>query len=455
VTFTFLIGLALLASGPIILRRRYGRQWLLRPVSLLALAAVVYQGLSEAVIRLSGANALVGYRPDSDSIDNGMVVAGLALLTLTVGYVMTHKPVHVDTDVDRADLGRVLDWRILALLTAPLLIATTSGQGYASGEVQNTQGAIDAGGLGYQFFIPMVVLTAFAYLLRHPTRLVLVIGAQTVVLAVAGQRLEILIAAIALAILGLRVGLRPERRQVVTTIALAMLAVIAIGSVRATVGRVIFQSDSGFEARVVALRDGLLNPTLTSADGGNIASEAALRLDSATWTGAVDYALNNSRPLGLRPLQGAVLTSVPSVLYPDKVVDLSELDRSPEAAQIAGLRLQSLDYLPGHLTSFYGALGFWGLMGFSLLVGLALGLVERLALRRAGPISIVALTLLLMSALFYERGIDSYLLFGRSFVVFAVVLGVARFFLGKLEQDARRSSGRRSTPRRLERTRSG
>ncbi|WP_345462694.1 hypothetical protein [Nocardioides marinquilinus] len=428
----------------------------MRPVSWLALTAVGYQGVSEVVIRLTDADQLVAYRPSRAAVDNGMVVAGLALLALTIGYLVAHPPAPVEVDVDTGDLARALDWRIFAVLTVPLVLTTASGRGYSSGQPLDTQGAIDAGGLGSQFFVPMVILTAFAYLLRHPRQYAFVLVAQSIGLAVAGQRLEVLVAAAALTALAMRVGLRPGRRQLVVTVAVALAAVVAINSVRTTAGREVFQSDSGFAARFDALREGLTNPTATSDLGPGALAEAALRLDSASWTGAVYEALHEPgvKPAGAHLIRGAVLTSVPSVLFPSKTTVLTELDRSPEAATIVALRMERVDYLPGHLTLFYGALGLWGLLLFNLLVGMALGLLERAALRRASPVAIVGLLTLLQSALFYERGIDYYLLAGRSFFVLAVlvyVLGaVVGYRAGPRAQDPGRlgptGSPRRPTP---------
>lgn len=424
-TATFVVALALLLASPWAMRLRYGRDWLLRPYGLLVAAAVVYHGISETVIRATGAADYAPWRAASQAVDHGMLVAAAGLLAMTLGYVALCPPASVSTAGDLSQLRAAFDWRITGAAAVPLFLATVAGRGYASGNALEGEGVGELG-LAVQFFLPLVVLTAFGLLLRWPRAWLWVILGQSVVLAAAGQRLELFVAAVALVVLGARVGIRPSGRQLVTAALVAGLLALAISSIRADAGRGVFQSESGADERLAALWEGLAAPEVESVHGGSALEEAALRLDSNAWAGAVMAGMDEVGAVGPRPVVGAVLTSVPSALYPDKLTDLSLLDRSPELAQITGLRLVVMDYLPGHVTTFLGALGPWLMLLFNLGVGGVLGLLDRACTASSTPWRLVGTLLLVEAAMFFERGIDFYLVAGRAFLVLAAAAWVGR-----------------------------
>ena len=421
-TVTLWLALLLIAASPAILRLRYGRDWLMRPFSLFILAGCVYHGLSEVVIRLTGAQDLAPWRPPIAYADEGALIAGAAMLALTIGYLMLAPRLELGFRPDLEALKRAFDWRVLTVALLPLLVATVTGHGYSSGQALQGGGATQQG-FAFQFFVPVVVLTAFAVLLRAPRWFLLIVVVQSVLMALAGQRLEIIIAGITLWLLARRVGLGPSRRKVLVGVALAGVLVYAIGSSRAAMGREVFHSDSGLGARLQAVKEGLLHPHQDSVNGGGTLAEAGLRLDSNAWTGNVAFAFTRgAQPMGRSAITDAVLSELPSVLYPQKLNALTLDQRSPETAAIDRFGIPNIDYLPGDATYFYPALGLGGLLVFSLAVGVLLGLLDTAALRRPTVARIVLLATLAEAALFFERGLPFYLEAGRGAVV--ILLGV-------------------------------
>lgn len=416
------LALVMMGASLTSLRLRLGRQWLLRPFSLLMLAATLYHGVSELVIRAFGGSDLAIQRPGNEFTDIGALVAASTMLVMTLAYLAVHPPRRVETNVDRDQLARIFDWRLTGLLTIPLFIATVQGHGYITGNPLNGEG-IGITGLSMQFFLPMVVVTAFGILLRHPRWWPQVVGGQCVAVALAGQRLEVFIAAVLLAVLAARVGIRPTRRQVLVTGAVAGLLAVGVGSVRATQGRTEFYSDTGSVARLQAIAAGVANPTYQGIQSSNMLTDAALRLDSNAWAGQVSQSLaQGKKPIGYEPLYTSALGLIPSVLYPSKLVALTVYQISPELWISSSLDMPLVDYLPGDVTTFYGALSVSEQLIFGLLVGLVLGLVELRSLRDVRPGAVVLYLILVESALFFERGLPFYLYSGRTFLVMAGVL---------------------------------
>jgi hypothetical protein len=254
---------------------------------------------------------------------------------------------------------------------------------------------------------------------------------QSAVLAVAGQRLELLLGGVVLLLLAGRIGLSLSLRQWVYAAAVGGIFMVAITGVRADQGREIFYSDTGLVARFEALGRGLGDPRLSAGPQGtgSVVGEAALRLDSNSWTGNVAMALDGSggTTTGVAVVLGSVLAMVPSVIYTGKLaVDVYQ--RDPESAAIVYLGLPPSDYLPGHLTILYGALTWPQLLLVMLGVGLVLGNVESRVCGNSGPFAMLGYMLLLIAAVFYERGLVSgYLSAGRSFVIMAGVLGLTNW----------------------------
>lgn len=421
-TTVFLLALLILLLCISLLRGVYGSAWLVRPFSLLVCAGFVYHGVSEVLIRLSGAEGLAWYRASQTEIDRGALIAAVGLLTMTLTYVIVSKPRSLVEGGGLEEIRHQFDWRWMAVPGVILLAFTFAGKGYASGTPLGGQG-LTTQGFATQFLVPVVALASFGFIVRYPTRFVIIAGIQSILLALAGQRLEVLVAGVALWLLSKRVGLHLSRRQIATMVLLSAVLLVGISSVRASVGRDIFYSNSGGLARVQALWGGLTNPEIQSVAGGGVVAETALRLDSNTWSGAIANSFDSgSSAVGLRPLEMTLLTSVPSFVFKDKVTRLDRLDRNAELAQIEHLGLARIDYLPGHVTYFLGALGVQGNLLFSALLGAVLGVLDKAALRSLEPLRVLAWMLLAQAALMFERGPTYYLLQLRAYIVLGVLV---------------------------------
>lgn len=421
----FLGSLVVIGLSPAIMRIRYGRQWMVRPYGTFVIMAVIYHGLAEILIRWTHAQVLVTYRVDQSYVDDGMFVAALSLLAMTIGYVIVAPPYPIARTSDVDDLKRAFDWRIFAVLAAPLFVATLHGKGYAiaNGVVLKGQG-INQQGLASQFFVPMIALTTFSFILRHPRRWIPAIFIQSVIMAAAGQRLEIVVAALTVSALAGRLEIKPSKKQVSVIAAIGLLGLLAISATRAQEGRGVFQSNSGFGARASALIYGLTHPTVQKVHGGTPLAELGLRLDSNSYSGGIMKAFESDRlePLGWEGPQSSVITMLPSFMDPSKVADLQRLDYTPKNQARDQLGLAQVDYPEGAVNTYLGNFGPAMNIAFDLFIGVVLALLDIVVCRRVTTWRLVGYLLVLQSALFFERGIDQYLVTLRSFLVFAAGL---------------------------------
>ena len=427
---TFLLAALIMVGSPLLLRAWYGAQWMIRPFSIFALMAIFYHLVTEVVIRITGATDTSSGRPSVEWVDQGMLIAATTLAAMTLGYMVLGPRRHYPSHVDTGGLGRILDWRITGALTLPLLVATVQGQGYSTGMPLEGEG-IGITGLAMQFFVPLVVLTSFGYLLRHPTRWLPTVAVQSTVLVLAGQRLEVFIGAAMLTALGARVGITPKARHVLAILVLAGFLALGVTSVRASQGRETFYSNSGVGARVTAIAQGAANPLESISASGNLLGDAAIRLNSNAWTGGIARAFHDgASTLGYRPFVSAFLSMIPSALYPDKLTALSDQERSIPLWTLSDLGMPAINYLPGHLTYFLGAVGWVGNLILMAVVGAFMGAFESRVLRSNGYLAVIAYALLVQSALFFEQGLTFYLVGARSFVVLAPLFWVWLKVLG-------------------------
>lgn len=425
-SYTLLIGLLFLAASPVLMRLRYGRDWIGRPFALFVLAAVLYHGVSEAIISLTGVDERVAFRPAREWADLGVVAAGISLLIATVAYCVVQPRTLRPVNLNRDDLARVLDWRLLMIPLVPLVAATLTGSGYQSVTAAADGDALSSQGFAGQFLVPLLVLTTFAYVLRHPRHLIGALAAQSLVMALAGQRLEIAITAILLLLLTRRLGIKLSRRQIAVGGVVAMMMIVALTSSRSTMGRTSFQGDQTTgSARAEALLDGLLNPSYTGVVSDNPLEDAAVRVNTGSWTGGVLRAFDldpTAKRIGPEPIYYTAVLMVPSAINPAKTTELTLFQRSPKAWQAADLNLPQTDFTTGGLMYYFGALGIWGQALFALLLGLIMGALDRWALQRQGAIGFLAVLTLMQANLFFEKGTLYTLTSFRAFLVLGLGL---------------------------------
>lgn len=432
-TVTLATALLLQAVTVVLLRHRLGKTWLRRPVTLLVLASVVYDGVSPLLLTAPSIRVWDIYRQgvQQSYADSAVLILAFGMLCFTVAYLLT-RPERAVSEPSGRDLGhaaRVLDWRILALACAPLAVLTYEGRGYNNGTLTTGAGAPLSSSLASTFFVLLVVLAAFAFLLRHGGRRFLpVLAVQSVVLAAAGERTPVLVAAIALGVLLATSGMRPSARQVAVAAALTVAGVLAITGLRAEQGRAVFYQDSGIGARVSALASGVTSVGGTSATGGpGLIAQAAVRLDGTDFAGAILQARASGYPL--LPAAGvpqSLLLAVPSAAWGSK---LSSGTLNPAGAEIGDFGLQQVNFLPGMAGLYAGYLGPGWLAAFLALLGAVLGQAERVLLRSWSPSRAVLLAGAVIGALEFEKGLPGMLVAFRAAVVVAVAVRLAQAVL--------------------------
>src|SRR4029078_3197585 len=97
-------------------------------------------------------------------------------------------------------------------LSLPLAAATAHGVGYSRGNPYNFAQDSLLTSFSSQLFLLMTLVVGFSLVLRFGRRWYIpTVIAQSVSLAIAGQRLEIFLAAVALTVALFRTGVKPNR----------------------------------------------------------------------------------------------------------------------------------------------------------------------------------------------------------------------------------------------------
>src|ERR1035441_5854709 len=125
-TITLVFSLFLQAIAVILLRRRLGGNWLISPVSLLTIVAVIYTGISDIFLQIPSVRVWdayrVGIRPHD--VDMATLYMSIGLLALVVSYLITGPKFKLEvlprTIVNRLD--QQLDWRLLGASCLPVAV---------------------------------------------------------------------------------------------------------------------------------------------------------------------------------------------------------------------------------------------------------------------------------------------------------------------------------------------
>lgn len=430
---TLWLALVLQFCSVALLRIFLGKTWLRRPGTLLVLASVVYDGLSQVLLSFPSIAQWDIYR---NGIQPGFIaeadlVMSAGMLAFTVAYLMTCGPRReAPAEPDDAVLAaKVLDWRILALACLPLAVLTYEGRGFNAAVTVGPTGALASGftpsagaDLASSFFVLLAVLASFSFLARHGTRwFVPVLLTQSALIAAAGERAPVIWGAVVLGVLAAWPGMRLPRRQVAAAAVLTLAAVLAIGAVRASQGRGLFTSDTGLQARVEALGTDAASAG-RAPDSPGLVAQAAARLDGTTFAAAVLQAQAAGQPrLSAAGVPQSLLIAVPSALWPSKLAH--GLD--PYDAQIGAFALQRVNFLPGLPGLYAGFLPAAWLAVFLAVLGAVWGGGERWLLRRRTPARMVALAGALMAAMMFEAGLPAMVVTMRSAAVAAVLAWLA------------------------------
>lgn len=410
-----------------LLRYRLGRMWLRRPVTLLFLASVLYQGVSQVFLSFPSVAAQAATRDGiaPASTDDAALLESAGMLALAIAYLLTSPQRAKQVgETDAVVLARALDWRLLAVACLPLGFLTYDGRGYNSGTALGAGTPLDTD-LASAFFTMLVVLAALGLILRHGRGWFLpALVGQSVVLAAAGERTPVVVDAIALILMLARAGTRPTAGQLRAAAAVTMVLVLAIAGARAKDGRSLFSSDSGVAARATALGGGIASLGHASAGGQGdpgLAAQAATRLDGDAFAGAILQAEHLGQPrLSAAYVPESLLLTVPTALWSSKLSH--GLALNPAQLETNDFGLQQINFLVPLPGLYAGFLPPSWLVIFLACLGALFGWAERWLLRSCTPARLVMLAGAVTAALQYEAGLPAMLVTLRTAAAIAVAV---------------------------------
>jgi hypothetical protein len=414
-------GLTLQVVALILLFRRLGGGWFTHIGAVFIVAATAYHGLNEILLWLFPDRDVYRLLVAPNYVGQFALWVSVAILLFTLAYLATlaWSPGHRGADESewqRARIRRVFDWRLMIVAVVPLMVLTVAGQGYISGAAGPTPAqTLDFGaGLSLQFLLLASAFASFGIITRFGQRWLLpMLLIQSAMLALAGQRLEILVTVGLLLYALARVGISLKRTQLVLSMAVLLLAALVLTSARAAEGR-LSTASNGF-LRFDFLTAGIGN--IGSADTWNlVAADLGYRLDGNSFGSMELQSLDSgSAPLGAQPLLNDLELAIPSFLNPDK--NSSALEKRSEknyAELYLSLPLPEVysgvpqDILPTQLGATVGFWGPWGMLFVALFLGVVFGMSDRWILRRLSPTRLLVGVALLSCVLFYEKSWDTY-----------------------------------------------
>ncbi|HEY2670754.1 MAG TPA: hypothetical protein VGJ07_10300 [Rugosimonospora sp.] len=435
-----MIGLLLQLIAAAIIHTAIKGRWLNHLGALFAAMAILGHGLTEVMQWIwPGHNTTFRNLVSQPAIDNWVILVSVAILLYAITYatlILLRRRASGPQPIPQpsAYIARLrLPW--LLVLAAPLLVATARGQGaLAPLAVGADTAAGDSNyllsGLAAQYLLLLTALTGVVVVVRRGRRWLLpVFLAQALLLAFAGIRSMIVIAAV-LTVLGIRlVGVRPSRRQLALIVAIAGFFVVTISASRATDGRTAFLADQGTTGRLAALTDGVTH--LTSPGSGQaILSDLVYRFDDNTYGALVLQSLQHGyQPVGLSTVRNDVLLGVPSVLHPSKL-DSSVETRNEEQYVDVHMGLDpTIDYLTGVLGTILSFYGPWGLLIAAVLIAVAFAAAEAVIAKTASPTRLVLAIGLAQCVMLYESGLVVYITIMRGVVLLAALVWITRRML--------------------------
>jgi hypothetical protein len=282
--------------------------------------------------------------------------------------------------------------------------------------------------LASTFFAILIVLTAFAFLLRYGSRWFLPVQAgQSLIIAAAGERMPIIVGTVGLLVLMTRAGVRPSTRSLYAALGLTMVGALAITGVRAEQGRTLYEENTSLQVRVAALRGGLVAGVPITQLGAQFAA----RLDATSFTAAILQDEHFGQPaLSASYVPESLLLLVPSELWPSKLAHGQGV-LSPYDLEISTFDIQNANLLPGLTGLYSGYLPWYGLMALMALLGLFAGYGERWLLRECTPARIILLTGAVTAAGGFEEGLPGMLTELRSAVALVVVFKLIQVARGR------------------------
>lgn len=435
---TLLAGWTLQLAALAILFSRLRRGWVRHLGAIFIILAVTYHGLGELLYRLYPEYNTYRLNLTEDQQADFFVPISIAILVLTVVYVAALSEPGQTFQLDTHDLRAYFDWRVMTLISTPLVVWTLAGRGLSGAQADVASGQTLSGGLTGQFFLPVLTLTAVAYVLRFgPRTLLPAMLVEVAVLASVGQRGEVVVAIVLLVYAASRIGTPLPKRGLAAVGFVAVVFFLVLTASRATLGREPFADGAGFTGRVDALVVGTQNIT-TPQTADALEETAGYRLDGNAFAGLELARINEDREsLGFAPLVNSVTLAVPSAFNPAKLDSALEVRSEKYLAQVQ-LGLPYRDSLVTQLGGTVGWFGVPGLLVAALLIGLLLGRLDTGLLAGPTPKRLLIGVGALDAFAHYSRAIDTWAVTARGVLVLLFVLWMT--------QVLRRSAAARRAP---------
>ena len=442
-SLTMYTALCVQAIAVILMRRDLGRDWLRRPVPLLVLAAVAYQGLSQILLVIPSVRVwdISRLGVGQSHIDTATITMSIGLLVFVICYLATRpaRVVAATRDNDSSDVVRILDWRLLALASAPLAALTYEGRGYNSA-IAASEKTVPTD-LAATFLAVLVVLAAFGFLLQYSMKwFVVILIAQSIFLAAAGERFPIIAGFVTLLLLLSHVGLRPSRKQVLITLALTIVTVLGITGYRTASGRGLYHQDSGLMPRAQAIGSGfysLIHGSNQKNTFTGLLGQVTARFDGDSFAGGIQQSMSFGHPaLGVAPVAKYTLIVIPSFAWPSKLSYIS--DTNPAWTETYAFGLQRINLVPTLLGLYFGFLGPYWLIVFLAIMGMLSGWGERWLFRRYTTVRVVVMATAVQAVFKYEQGLPGILVTLRTAVVLAIAVKIIEVIRGRVRKPALR-----------------
>jgi hypothetical protein len=442
-SLTMCTALCVQAVAVVLVRWDLGRDWLRRPVPLFVLSAVAYQGLSQIFLLIPSVRVwdISRLGIGQSHIDAATLIMSIGLLVFVICYLAT-RPVRVAAatrDNDSSDVARILDWRLLALASAPLAALTYEGRGYNSA-IAASEKTVPTD-LAATFLAVLVVLAAFGFLLQYGMKwFVTILITQSVFLAAAGERFPIIAGFVTLLLLLSHVGLRPSRRQVLITLALTVMTVLGITGYRTASGRGLYHQDSGLISRAQAIGSGfysLIHDSNQKNTFTGLVGQVTARFDGDSFAGGILQSMSFGHPaLGATPVAKYTLIVIPSFAWPSKLTYISRAN--PAWTETYAFGLQRINLVPTFLGLYFGFLGPYWLMVFLAIMGTLSGWGERWLFRRYTAVRVVTMATAVQVVFKYEQGLPGILVTLRTAVVLAIAVKIIEVVRGRVRKPALR-----------------
>lgn len=361
----------------------------------------VYHGMSGALFAIfPGGERYRAVAGVSESAAAGATLyAGVGIFALTVAYLLTVRrrsaivptpatALELEIQFRRVSCRALLIWTFVALL-------------YLSGINTILAGAARleywAGALTKYMILPLVVMTTLRMIvavrageMRRRSAVALGFTMALAIIFLITRRQDLLVATAATLVLAAKWRLGRPSRSAALIGGIAMIFLfVALASLRQAVGRYSLTHTSLIE-RVPLVVNGLLSSTADGAGLHRAASDAGYRLDGNTFFGGMVQARSReAEAMDLTPFRIVATLMIPSSIWSAKL-DLDVTARSPGAYFVVTRHMGEADYLITPLALFY-AMGGVPFMTFIMAtVGVLLGWLDRLVVRRISLVTIVA-----------------------------------------------------------------